>query len=83
MKKKSKPTFKATIDSKEFNRLKNDSITKEYVNNKLADMRRIMTTLTHKENEKFNALIEILTMRKAITAEDADKVLRMQPFALI
>jgi len=65
----------------ELNRMKNDMVTKEYLDNKLADLRGDMVVLTRKENEKFNALVEILTMRKAITAEDADKVLKMQPFA--
>lgn len=55
-------------------------VTKDYLDDKLADLKGDMTVLMRKEDTKLKALLGILKIRKVITPEDEEKVLAMEPF---
>ncbi len=55
-------------------------VTKEYLDEKLSDLRGDMTIITRKEDTKLKVLVEILSKRKVITSKDKQRVLNMEPF---
>jgi len=55
-------------------------VTKDYLDDKLADLKGDLTVLMRKEDTKLKALIEILKARKVITPEDQEKIMAMEPF---
>jgi predicted nucleic acid-binding Zn-ribbon protein len=55
-------------------------VTKDYLDDKLGDLKGDMTILMRKEDTKLKALIEILKIRKVITATDQENILAMDPF---
>jgi len=63
--------------------VKNQMVTKDYLDNKLADLRGDMGARMRKGNDKFNSLVETLALHKAIPAAEADKILKTQPFARV
>ena len=56
-------------------------VTKDYLDDKLADLRGDLTVLMRKEDTKLNALVEIMKDKKLLNEEEAQKVLSMVPFA--
>ena len=63
--------------------IKNVMVTKEDLDDKLADLRGDMVVLTRKEDAKLKVLVEILKIKKVLTPEEVQQVLKMEPFALV
>lgn len=55
-------------------------ITKEYLDEKLADLRGDLVVLMRKEDTKLKTLVDILTKKQVITDNDAKQILTMEPF---
>ena len=55
-------------------------VTKDYLDEKLADLRGDMVILTRKEDAKVRKLVDILHKRKVITQKDAEQINAMEPF---
>ena len=58
-------------------------VTKDYLDEKLADLRGDLVVLTRKEDTKVGKLIEVLKRRKVISEEETKEILAMEPFARI
>ena len=56
-------------------------VTKDYLDEKLADLRGDLVVLMRKEDTKVVKLIEILKRRKVITEIEEKEILSMEPFA--
>ncbi|MBI4779398.1 hypothetical protein HY797_03020 [Candidatus Falkowbacteria bacterium] len=56
-------------------------VTKDYLDDKLADLRGDLVVLMRKEDTKMVKLIEILKRRAVITAAEEKEILSMEPFA--
>ena len=56
-------------------------VTKDYLDDKLADLRGDLVVLMRKEDTKVIKLIEILKKRKVITEAEEKEILSMEPFA--
>ena len=56
-------------------------VTKDYLDDKLADLRGDLVVLMRKEDTKVVKLIEILKRRKVITEIEEKEILSMEPFA--
>jgi len=55
-------------------------VTKDYLDDKLADLRGDLVVLTRKEDIKVRTLVEIMLGKQLISKEEANKVLAMEPF---
>jgi hypothetical protein len=71
----------------EFNELKKEvtairatMVTKDYLDDKLADLRGDLVVLLRKEDTKFKTLLEILLGKKIISQPEAERILKMEPF---
>ena len=76
------------VSKHEFNELKSDvtrikalMVTKDYLDEKLADLRGDLVVLTRKEDTKVKALINLLKNKKIITPGDAKQLFTLEPFA--
>ncbi len=58
-------------------------VTKDYLDDKLADLRGDLVVLMRKEDRKVAALVEVLLTRKVISNEDAKTILAMELFPQI
>ncbi len=56
-------------------------VTKDYLDEKLADLRGDLVVLTRNEDTKLKVLIKILKNKKIITNSDEKQLLTMEPFA--
>ncbi|MDD5032408.1 MAG: hypothetical protein PHR36_05240 [Patescibacteria group bacterium] len=56
-------------------------VTKDYLDEKMADLRGDLVVLMRKEDTKVSKLIEILKRRKVITEIEEKEILSMEPFA--
>jgi hypothetical protein len=56
-------------------------VTKDYLDEKLADLRGDLVVLTRKEDTKVGKLIEVLKRRKVISEAEEKEILSMEPFA--
>ena len=61
--------------------IKSNMVTKDYLDEKLSDLRGDLVVLMRKEDTKLLKLVDILKERKLISAEEATAVLSMEPFA--
>ena len=64
----------------EVNTIKTTMVTKDYLDDKLSDLRGDLVVLMRKEDKKVKALIDILRERQVLTDEDVKKILSMEPF---
>lgn len=55
-------------------------VTKDYLDDKLADLKGDLIVLIRKEDTKLAALVEVLKERKVIDDDDIRKILSMEPF---
>ena len=55
-------------------------VTKDYLDEKLADLRGDLVVMMRKEDTKVKTLVEILRARNIISEEDEKKVLSLEPF---
>jgi len=60
--------------------IKATMVTKDYLDDKLSDLKGDIIITMRKEDMKFKALVEILQKRNLISSEDVRTVLSMQPF---
>lgn len=60
--------------------IKATMVTKDYLDEKLGDLRGDLVLLTRKEDKKVVAIIELLVERNVIAAADAKRILAMDPF---
>ena len=60
--------------------LRNQMVTKDYLDEKLADQRGDLILLTRKEDKKVMALVDVLKQRKLIDDADVKKIMGMEPF---
>ena len=56
-------------------------VTKEYLDEKLTDLRGDLVVLVRKEDRKFGALVDELIKRKVLDYHTGQKILAMEPFA--
>ena len=65
----------------EISSIKASMVTKDYLDEKMADLRGDLVVLMRKEDTKVSKLIEILKRRKVITEAEEKEILSMEPFA--
>ena len=58
-------------------------VTKDYLDEKLADLRGDLVVLTRKEDTKLKKLIEKLRARNVLDDRDVQDIVRMEPFAVL
>jgi len=56
-------------------------VTKDYLDDKLADLRGDLVVLTRKEDAKLKTLVDVLCEKKVINDKDRKKIFKMEPFA--
>ncbi len=66
--------------NKRLDKIEATMVTKEYLDEKQADLRGDIVVLMRKEDTKLKALIQTLKVRNLITEEDAHRILTMEPF---
>lgn len=62
-------------------KIESTMVTKDYLDEKLADLRGDLVVLVRKEDTKFVKLIDILKRRKIISETEEKEILSMEPFA--
>ena len=74
----------------EFNELKSKVIkieslmvTKDYLDEKMADLRGDLVVMMRKEDTKLKTLVEILKHKQLISDKDVKQIMTMEPFAQI
>lgn len=60
--------------------VKTSMVTKNYLDDKLADLRGDLVVLMRKEDKKVQSLIELLHAKKVISEEEARRILAMDLF---
>jgi len=60
--------------------IKSTMVTKDYLDEKLSDLRGDLTLLMRKEDTKMKKLVEILRGRDVISEEDKTQIYAMEPF---
>jgi archaellum component FlaC len=66
---------------KDVSSIRSQMLTKDYLDEKIADLRGDMVVLTRKEDTKMLKLVEILTRRKVISQKEAKEIRSMEPFS--
>ncbi|MEK7211079.1 MAG: hypothetical protein AAB731_00410 [Patescibacteria group bacterium] len=61
--------------------IKSQMVTKDYLDEKMADLRGDLVVLVRKEDTKVKALIETLREKKILNDADVKKISSMEPFA--
>ena len=64
-----------------FNKIEATMVTKDYLDDKLGDLRGDLVVLMRKEDTKMIKLVEILKRRAVITEAEEKEILSMEPFA--
>ncbi|MCG2695784.1 hypothetical protein L6248_02535 [Candidatus Parcubacteria bacterium] len=62
-------------------KVESNMVTKDYLDDKLADLRGDLVVLTRKEDTKVKKLIQILNKRNLISDDEVKEALFMEPFA--
>ncbi len=62
------------------NKVESTMVTKDYLDEKLSDLRGDLVVLVRKEDRKLAATLEILVERSVITEDDARRILELEPF---
>ena len=65
----------------EIGKVKNRMVTKDYLDEKMADLWGDLVVMMRKEDTKVKTLVDILEKRKIISKEDVQKIISMEPFA--
>jgi len=60
--------------------IKATMVTRDYLDDKLADLKGDLVVLMRKEDAKLTALIEMLSKKNIISADEVKTILSMQPF---
>ena len=61
--------------------IKATMVTKDYLDDKLADLRGDLVVLTRKEDNKLKTLVGVLHGKRVISDSDVKKIYSMEPFA--
>ena len=65
---------------KRLTKIESTMVTKEYLDEKLSDLRGDLTILIRKEDTKLKTVIDILFEKKIFTEADKKRVLTLEPF---
>ncbi len=65
----------------EFLKLQTRVVTKDYLDEKMADLRGDLVVMMRKEDNKFQKLVEIMQNKKLLDDTEVEKILSMEPFA--
>jgi len=65
---------------KKINSLKQTMVTKDYLDEKLSDLRGDLVVLTRKEDTKIKTLVNILSRNNTISEKDKEEIMAMEPF---
>ena len=60
--------------------LENQMVTKDYLDEKLADLRGDLVVLTRKEDVKLRALVDILHRKQVLSEDEKQAIYKMEPF---
>lgn len=66
---------------KRLTKVESQMVTKDYLDEKMADLRGDLVVLVRKEDTKLKTLIDILEEKRVITKNEALKIMKMEPFA--
>ncbi|MBI2416179.1 MAG: hypothetical protein HYV33_06000 [Candidatus Kerfeldbacteria bacterium] len=55
-------------------------VTKDYLDDKLADLKGDLTVLIRKEDHKMTALVKLLHHKQILSEQEADQIFAMEPF---
>lgn len=66
---------------KQFHQIRSTMVTKDYLDDKLADLRGDITLLMRKEDTKVKMLVGVLLDKGVIEESDKKKIYSMEPFA--
>ena len=61
-------------------KIKATMVTKDYLDEKMADLRGDLVVLMRKEDNKVRKLLDILEKRKVISTKETKEILAMEPF---
>lgn len=61
-------------------KVESQMVTKDYLDDKLADLKGDLVVLTRKEDNKLKALVDILAEKKVLNDEDKKRIFTMEPF---
>lgn len=74
--------FSTKVDER-FNKIEAVMVTKDYLDEKLADLRGDLVVLIRKEDTKVKKLVDILLKRNIITESESKEIFTMEPFAQV
>ena len=60
--------------------IKSQMVTKDYLDNKLADLRGDLVVMTRKEDYNVNALVQVLENKNILTSQEASSIVTLSPF---
>jgi len=66
---------------KRLTRVESQMVTKEYLDDKLINLKADLTVLVHKEDDKLGVLTKRLASKKVITVADAKNISALEPFS--
>lgn len=64
-----------------FNRIEANMVTKDYLDEKLADLRGDLVVLIRKEDNKVKVLVDVLHQKKVLTDKETQTILSLEPFS--
>lgn len=67
----------------EVTKIRATMVTKDYLDDKLSDLRGDLVVLTRKEDKKLVSLVEILEKKNILSRDDAKFIFSLEPFAQI
>ncbi|RLC38125.1 hypothetical protein DRH27_03025 [Candidatus Falkowbacteria bacterium] len=65
---------------KDIVKIKATMVTKDYLDEKMADLRGDLVVLIRKEDNKVRKLLDVLQKRKVISLKETKEILAMEPF---
>jgi esterase/lipase len=71
--------FSSKVDER-FKRIESQMVTKEYLDDKMINLKADLTVVMRKEDHKLEALTKLLASKKVITDDDAKSILALEPF---
>ena len=72
--------FSNRVDER-FEKIESTMVTKDYLDDKLSDLRGDLVVLVRKEDVKLGVLVEILKNKKVINEDDVKQISSLEPFA--
>lgn len=72
--------FAGSVDDR-FAKMEATMVTKDYLDDKLADLRRDLVALVRKEDYKLTAVVDELVKRDVFDSDTACRIMAMEPYA--